>query len=97
MVFRLPRMLELVRRVRPADFARMVVASDDPAALAAHYDALAPWNFSRDFLAAVPEHLLTLRVDGVGWSDWGTREAIERTLARLERSPPWRPAGIAAA
>jgi mannose-1-phosphate guanylyltransferase len=97
MVFRLPRMLALLAAMRPADVAAMAARCADPVALAAHYDTLAGWNFSRDFLAAVPEHLVTVRVDGVGWSDWGTREAIERTLAGLKRQPPWQLASRSAA
>ena len=28
-------------------------------------------------------HLVVVPVDGVSWSDWGTPEAVERTLAAL--------------
>jgi len=58
--------------------------------LAAAYDRLAAWNFSRDFLARVPQHLMVARAGDLGWSDWGTLEAIERTLAALHVVPPWR-------
>ena len=54
------------------------------------YDQLAAWNFSSDFLAHVPQHLMVARADDLGWSDWGTPEAIERTLAALHVVPPWR-------
>ena len=54
------------------------------------YDRLAAWNFSRDFLACVPQHLTVARADDLGWSDWGTPEAIERTLSALRVVPPWR-------
>ena len=47
-------------------------------------------NFSRDFLARVPHHLMVVRADDLGWSDWGTPEAIERTLEALRVVPPWR-------
>ena|SRR5438552_3855015 len=30
------------------------------------------------------------RTDDLGWSDWGRQEAIERTLAALGITPPWR-------
>jgi len=56
----------------------------------AAYDRLAAWNFSRDFLARVPQHLMVARADDLGWSDWGTPEAIERTLAAPHVVPPWR-------
>ena len=61
----------------------------DPDALAAAYQDLPPWNFSRDFLAHVSRHLIVTRTDGLGWSDWGTVGAIERTLASLGQAPPW--------
>lgn len=47
------------------------------------------WNFSSELLARIPQHLLVLEAAGIGWSDWGTREAIERTFAALKRVPPW--------
>jgi len=59
-------------------------------ALTATYAQLPPWNFSHDLLAHVTPHLLLLRATGLGWSDWGTVSAIERTLATLGRTPPWR-------
>jgi hypothetical protein len=30
------------------------------------------------------------RGEHLGWSDWGTPEAIERTFAILGLTPPWR-------
>jgi hypothetical protein len=53
------------------------------------YESLSPWNFSSDLLARVTERLLVLEVVGSGWSDWGTRAAIEATFAREQRVPPW--------
>jgi hypothetical protein len=94
MVFRLRTMLALLRRNRPADYEAL--RRHDAAA----YGSLSPWNFSRDFLAHVPRELVVLRVGDVGWSDWGTPEAIERTLASLKLAAPWRiarPAAEAAA
>ena len=44
---------------------------------------LQPWNFSHGFLARMPEHLVVTRAGDVGWSDWGTPEAIERSLAAI--------------
>ena len=90
MVGRVARMLELVRELRPGDVADLEGTPAEPDALAAAYERLAPWNFSRDFLARVPEHLMVARADDLGWSDWGTPEAIERTLAALRVAPPWR-------
>lgn len=89
MVCQAARMLHLLegRRLRDVEHMRRVV--DHPEALAELYAGLTPWNFSHDFLARVPEHLVVVRAEGTGWSDWGTRESIERTLRRLDRVPPW--------
>jgi len=38
-----------------------------------------------------------LRAAGIGWSDWATVGAIERTLATLGRTPPWREASASLA
>jgi mannose-1-phosphate guanylyltransferase len=74
------RLLGLIERRRPADAAAMRVGRHD----------VAPWNFSSDLLAHVPQHLVTFRVGDTGWSDWGTEDAIERTFAALDRVLPWR-------
>ncbi len=87
MVFRLDRMLTLLRRRRPWDCAVLRQLDEDA------YPALTPWNASRDFLAHIPAALTVLQVDDVGWSDWGTPEAIERTFRDLDLAPPWALAG----
>ena len=46
------------------------------------------WNFSHDLLSRMPEHLVVTRADGLGWSDWGTPEAIERSFAAMGVVPP---------
>ena len=89
MVFRLRRMLELLHEVRPAGASRLARLLDDPDALVAAYPSIAPWNFWRDFLARIPEHMAVVRAADVGWSDWGTPEAIEQTLAAMGVFPPW--------
>jgi mannose-1-phosphate guanylyltransferase len=81
MVFRVDRLLALVRRLRPADLAAVV---------GGRYEAVRRWNFSSDLLAHIPDRLVTFRVDDTGWSDWGTEQAIERTFAALDQVPPWR-------
>lgn len=95
MVFRLDTMISLLRQRRSFDYE--AVRQLDGAA----YESLAPWNFSRDFLADIPEALGVLQVGDVGWSDWGTPEAVERTLLGLNLVPPWhahaRTAGAACA
>lgn len=88
MVGRVRRFLELLDEVRPSD----VVASE---ASTRCYDRLAPWNFSRDFLALIPQHLLVTRADDLGWSDWGTPEAVERTFAAMGWRPAWRGLALA--
>ena len=89
MVLRLRRMLELLHQVRPAGTSRLARLLDDPDALVAAYPSIAAWNFSRDFLARIPEHLAVVRAADVGWSDWGTPEAIEHTLAAMGVLRPW--------
>jgi len=54
------------------------------------YDRLQAWNFSHEFLSRIPEQLVVTRADGLGWSDWGTPEAIERSFAAMRVVPPWR-------
>jgi mannose-1-phosphate guanylyltransferase len=90
MVFRLTRMLQLIRTLLPAEFEAMRTLPADPNVAAARYLHLQPWNFSTAFLARIPEHLVVLRVENTQWSDWGTRQAIERTLRLLKQRPPWR-------
>jgi hypothetical protein len=58
---------------------------------------LPSWNFSREFLARIPQHLVVARADDLGWSDWGTPEAIERTFATMGLVPPWRGPQLATA
>jgi hypothetical protein len=81
MVFRLDRMLTLLRRRRPGDCAVLRQFDEDA------YPALTPWDASRDFLAHIPTALAVLQVDDVGWSDWGTPEAIERRFRDLNLGP----------
>jgi mannose-1-phosphate guanylyltransferase len=86
MVFRMGRLLSLLRRTRRAD----VDALRSVMGPAAGYDGVRRWNFSADFLSQVPRHLAVVPVEGVLWSDWGTPEAVERTLAALNIEPIWR-------
>jgi hypothetical protein len=86
MVSRVRRLLELVRRRRPAD----VEGLQSGLQAGVGYERVPAWNFSTDFLAHVPRHLAVVPVEGVCWSDWGTPEAVERTLAALRIRPFWR-------
>jgi mannose-1-phosphate guanylyltransferase len=91
MVFEVAHVLRLLRRERPEETSSMERAlTGGERGLADGYRAMRPWNFSRDFLARIPQHMVAVRAQRVGWSDWGTREAIERTFRALGRTPPWK-------
>lgn len=89
MVFQIARMLELLRQLLPLDYECIGAAQSDPVALREAYRHLRPWNFSHDFLMRIPQHLAVVPVSDVYWSDWGTRDLIERTLNRLTQRAPW--------
>jgi mannose-1-phosphate guanylyltransferase len=90
MVARVRRVLELVRAVRPRDVALLEEVQTNVTDLATAYDRLGPWNFSRGFLARAPEHLIVTVAAALGWNDWGTPEAVERSFADMGIVPPWR-------
>jgi mannose-1-phosphate guanylyltransferase len=96
MAFHRDRGLHLVRNTRPADYAHMKGLLDHPETLAAAYRSLPSWNFSRDLLARVPHHLVAVPSGDIGWSDWGTPDAVARTLARVADPPSWPTAETAA-
>jgi len=89
MVARARRVLELLRALRPDDVALLENVPLDMSTLDTVYDRLQSWNVSRGFLSRVPEHLVVTRADDLGWSDWGTPEAIERSFAKMGLVPPW--------
>jgi mannose-1-phosphate guanylyltransferase len=88
MVFRVARMLDLLASVRPADYFTMRKFAA-AGSLNRNYHHLEQWNFSADFMGHIADHLAVVEADRIGWSDWGTREAIERTFATLNQIPPW--------
>jgi mannose-1-phosphate guanylyltransferase len=90
MTGRVARFIELLRETRPDDVTLLTALRPHGDSLTAAYDRLSRWNFSHDFLARIPEHLLVARADELGWSDWGTPEAVERTFARIGLVPYWR-------
>lgn len=92
MVGRVERLLALARARRPRDVARLAGVVGDARRLTAAYADLPAWNFSADLLSHSTADLLVLRASGLDWSDWGTVDAIERTLSSLGRTPPWRAA-----
>jgi mannose-1-phosphate guanylyltransferase len=68
---------EATRRAEPTD------ATD--AGLEAFYDGLPSRDFSRDVLEACTGSLRVLRAAGLGWSDLGTPERLQRALSRRRR------------
>jgi mannose-1-phosphate guanylyltransferase len=90
MVFRLSRMLELLQQLVPQEFAALSALRDSPHRAAELYQAVTPWNFSTQVLARIPQHLIVFRIANVSWSDWGTRESIERTYRALKIVPFWK-------
>jgi mannose-1-phosphate guanylyltransferase len=89
MVFKLSRMLELVRSLVPRLFERLSILRAFPEKAAEIYRQLEPWNLSIQVLSKIPEHLIMLEVADVLWSDWGTRESVERTCKKLNIVPFW--------
>ncbi|MDM7995733.1 MAG: sugar phosphate nucleotidyltransferase [Acidobacteriota bacterium] len=90
MVFRLSRMLELLQHMVPKEFEILSVLRKAPHRAAEVYQAIAPWNFSTQILSRIPQHLIVFRIANVSWSDWGTRESIERTYRQLKIVPTWK-------
>jgi mannose-1-phosphate guanylyltransferase len=91
MIFELQRMLELIRHVIPAEVHRIDELRERRRTFAEIYEEIHPWNFSHRVLARIPHELVVVPVEGVHWSDWGTRASIEHTLMSLDRPPPWLP------
>ena len=90
MVFRLSRMLELLEQIVPREFEELSVLRAFPYKAAELYRAIASWNFSTQVLSRIPRHLIVFRIANVSWSDWGTRESIERTYKTLNIVPFWK-------
>lgn len=90
LVFRVRRMVALLRQEVPQELAEVHRLAARPRALAARYGELEPWNFSRRLLSKIASQLIVIRVEGLHWSDWGTRASIERSLKKLKQPPPWR-------
>ena len=89
MVFRVRRMVTLLRTVRPEDVARMRSLRDRLSVIPEAYDQLDRWNFSSHFLGRIAKELVVVRVDDLHWNDWGTPNSIYHTLAILNQAPPW--------
>jgi mannose-1-phosphate guanylyltransferase len=91
MVFQLKRMLGLLRDMAPKDSQRLFEVQDCTVEARAIYRVIRPWNFSSQILARIPEELVVLEASDIRWSDWGTRESIERTYRHMNLVPAWRP------
>jgi mannose-1-phosphate guanylyltransferase len=89
MVFRLSRMLELLRELVPDEYVKLFELRDSPEKAMELYAKLDSWNLSTQVLARIPQHLIMLEVSDVRWSDWGTRESVERTYRSLNMVPFW--------
>jgi mannose-1-phosphate guanylyltransferase len=89
MVFKLSRMLELLCELIPEEVAKLSTLCEKPEMAAELYSSLDSWNLSTQVLARVPQHLIMVEVGDVRWSDWGTRESIERTYRSLNMVPFW--------
>jgi mannose-1-phosphate guanylyltransferase len=90
LVFRLSRMLDLLEQIVPQELTALSVLRDWPHRADELYQTLAPWNFSTQVLTRIAQHLIVFRIANVSWSDWGTRESIERTYKSLNIVPFWK-------
>jgi mannose-1-phosphate guanylyltransferase len=92
MVFKISRMLELLCEHFPDDLHILSILRDAPERAADVYQTIGSWNLSTQVLARIPKHLILVEVANVRWSDWGTRESVERTYHALNLVPAWNPA-----
>jgi mannose-1-phosphate guanylyltransferase len=90
MVFRLSRMLELLHHMVPHEVEKMSALRNSPYRATELYQKITAWNFSTQVLSRIPQHLIVFRMSNVSWSDWGTRESIERTYKALNIVPFWK-------
>jgi mannose-1-phosphate guanylyltransferase len=93
LVFQVKRVLGLLRDLAPMDSQKLFELQDCSVDAAAIYRDIHPWNFSSQILARIPEELIVLEAPDICWSDWGTRESIERTYRHLNLVPALRPLG----
>jgi hypothetical protein len=80
-----------LRDMAPKDSQRLFELQDHPEKAPAIYRDIRPWSISSQFLARIPEELVVLEAPDIHWSDWGTRESIERTYRQMNLAPSWRP------
>ncbi len=89
MVFKLSRMMELLCELVPNECEKLFELRKAPNKASDLYSNLDSWNLSTQVLARIPQHLIMLEVADVRWSDWGTRESVERTYRSLNMVPFW--------
>jgi len=90
MVFKLSRMLDILNQLVPERIYAFTEWVRSPHRAAEIYQTIDPWNFSDQVLTRIPQHIVMLEIDNLCWSDWGTRELIERTYRVLNRTPFWK-------
>jgi mannose-1-phosphate guanylyltransferase len=89
LVFQVERALELLRDMAPKDSQRLFELQDYSVDASVAYRDIGPWNFSSQILTRIPEELIVLEAPDIHWSDWGTRESIERTCKHLNLATAW--------
>ena len=80
---------ELLRSLEP--LRRVIGTDDEPRVAEQVYQRLAatPSGFSERILAPATDGLVTVRVKGVDWSDWGHPERVVATMRRTGWRPAW--------
>ncbi len=91
MVFKLSRMLDILRQQVPDSFRTMTEPARSSHKAVEIYRNITSWNFSSRVLTRIPQHIIMLEINDVSWSDWGTRESIESTYRALNQVPFWKP------
>ncbi|MGH9341001.1 MAG: sugar phosphate nucleotidyltransferase [Acidobacteriota bacterium] len=51
------------------------------------YQNMPSVNISHDLLMKIPERIVTLRMEGVHWNDWGQPSRVVESLARIGKRP----------
>jgi mannose-1-phosphate guanylyltransferase len=88
-IFRLSRMLELVGELMPEEYEKLMLLRKSPEKAVDLYQTLDSWNLSSQVISRIPEHLIMHELADVHWSDWGTRESVERTYKAFNMVPFW--------
>ncbi len=79
-----PELLVSFRRVRAA-----LGSAGEPGVIEDVYRQLPSVSFSKSVLARAPRRLVTVRVKGVEWSDWGSIRRVVESLRRAGSRPFW--------